>query len=285
MANMEITTRVGCLMGCQYCPQDLLIKSYQQHDPVWQMSFETFRICLNKIPSDVNIHFSGMAEPWLVPDCTRMLLLAHEKGHTIAVYTTLVGMDSRDLEALAEVPFKDFEVHLPSKEGREKIKVTEEYLTLLRQLVAGPIAAHFHIQAQEVHPAVKEILGDIPVARYKPHSRAGHVTIPGQPPVERREGYLGCQRDLRANVLLPNGDVLLCCMDYGMKHVLGNLLKMDYEDLFSGEIFRSVVKGLNDPGRDILCRYCDFCAFDIPRWKKYRNALQWRWQNLKKRLS
>ena len=33
------------------------------------------------------------------------------------------------------------------------------------------------------------------------------------------------------HVLLPDGTVILCCMDYGMKHVLGNLLEMDYKDL------------------------------------------------------
>jgi hypothetical protein len=34
------------------------------------------------------------------------------------------------------------------------------------------------------------------------------------------------------NVLLPNGDVYLCCMDYSLKHKLGNLLTTDYYDLF-----------------------------------------------------
>jgi hypothetical protein len=36
------------------------------------------------------------------------------------------------------------------------------------------------------------------------------------------------------NVLLPNGDVVLCCMDYGLRHVLGNLLRQEYHELFSG---------------------------------------------------
>jgi len=33
------------------------------------------------------------------------------------------------------------------------------------------------------------------------------------------------------NVVLPNGDVVLCCMDYGLKHKLGNLLEQSFNDL------------------------------------------------------
>jgi len=32
-------------------------------------------------------------------------------------------------------------------------------------------------------------------------------------------------------VLLPNGDVSLCCMDYGLDHIIGNLHKQTYEDV------------------------------------------------------
>jgi radical SAM protein with 4Fe4S-binding SPASM domain len=34
-------------------------------------------------------------------------------------------------------------------------------------------------------------------------------------------------------VLLPNGEVLLCCMDYDKKHVMGNLLEHDYPNLYT----------------------------------------------------
>ena len=45
-------------------------------------------------------------------------------------------------------------------------------------------------------------------------------------------GYY-CNRALRMNhnVLLPNGDVVLCCMDFGMQHVLGNLKRQSYEEI------------------------------------------------------
>jgi hypothetical protein len=40
-----------------------------------------------------------------------------------------------------------------------------------------------------------------------------------------------CIEDLYHNVVLPNGDVSLCCMDYGLKHILGNIYEQEYEDI------------------------------------------------------
>ncbi|WP_352959622.1 SPASM domain-containing protein [Mesorhizobium sp. M0778] len=40
------------------------------------------------------------------------------------------------------------------------------------------------------------------------------------------------------NVLLPNGDVTLCSKDFERRHVLGNLLRDEYEDLLRLHLFR-----------------------------------------------
>ena len=58
------------------------------------------------------------------------------------------------------------------------------------------------------------------------------------------------------NVLLPNGDVALCCMDWSAKYVLGNLKHDRFEDLYRSETFRHVLRGLKDPSVDLLCRTC-----------------------------
>lgn len=59
--------------------------------------------------------------------------------------------------------------------------------------------------------------------------------------VESREpvvGPLTCadERQYR-NVPLPNGDVTPYCMDFERRHVLGNLLRDEYEDLFKAQFF------------------------------------------------
>jgi radical SAM protein with 4Fe4S-binding SPASM domain len=61
---------------------------------------------------------------------------------------------------------------------------------------------------------------------------------------------------IKINVLLPNGDVQLCCMDYGLEHKIGNLLTMSYNDLFTSDEYRRIESGLEDDSIDILCRTC-----------------------------
>ena len=41
----------------------------------------------------------------------------------------------------------------------------------------------------------------------------------------------GCPERLYHGVLLPNGDMSLCCMDYGLKHIHGNLLTQSYDEI------------------------------------------------------
>ena len=52
-------------------------------------------------------------------------------------------------------------------------------------------------------------------------------------------------------MLMPNGDVLLCCMDYGMRAPIGNLLMQTWEELDRGTIARL---NLNDG--QTICRNC-----------------------------
>jgi hypothetical protein len=62
------------------------------------------------------------------------------------------------------------------------------------------------------------------------------------------------------NVLLPNGDILLCCMDYDKKHVLGNLFNTPYYEIFRQDPFRDlIVENMNHLGASdkSICRKCD----------------------------
>ena len=267
MATLEITTKIGCRNNCTYCPQDRLIAAFSRksdrayldrvrNNGVFQMGFDVFTRCIDKVPAPVDIHFTGMCEPWLNPDCTRMLLYAHDQGHRIAASTTLAGMTLDDIDALAMVPFKIFWLHLPSAENLEAIRVDAAYLALLERILATPIPIRCHFHGQKLHPTL-ESLSDH-VHRQPLSIRSGNARPSGgRPPVRRNPGRITCARNLRCNVLLPSGDVVICCNDYGMDHVLGNLLDDDYADLHRGEEFQRVKQGLGDPSMEILCRYCD----------------------------
>ena len=71
-------------------------------------------------------------------------------------------------------------------------------------------------------------------------------------------GYSGTM--LNRNVLLPDGTLLLCMQDYGMKHVIGNLVEESYEKVMCGERIESIRKALLEPCSDILCRSCSYAV-------------------------
>jgi len=68
--------------------------------------------------------------------------------------------------------------------------------------------------------------------------------------------------------MLPDGRVTLCCMDFGMRHVLGNLLEEDYESMMYGGVMKSVEDAMMCKNREeILCRSCELALeYDEEKW-------------------
>lgn len=63
--------------------------------------------------------------------------------------------------------------------------------------------------------------------------------------------------DINHNVLLPDGRMVLCSNDWGMKHILGNLLDQSYQDIIQGkeaQYVRSVMK--KKENGFIICKKC-----------------------------
>lgn len=222
------------------------------------MSFETFVRCLNTVPDEVDICFAGMVEPFVAPRASEMIRAAHAY-HTVSVYTTCFGMSLEDVERINDVPFKHFTIHLPDAHGVMKLKVTHEYLEVLTEAIKIPNRNYTVIG--KLHPDVEKITGPVHDASKSLISRAGNIKDFF---VQKLTGKLHCSMTpgprINHNVLLPNGDVLLCCMDYGHKHVIGNLLENTYDELFESDQYKEVMLGLSDDNADILCRTCEIAT-------------------------
>jgi len=270
LQTMEITPLIGCRVQCSFCPQSLLMNNYQEENnlekitfgkPV-MMSFSTFKTCIDKLPSNVKIHFSGFTEPWLNLECTRMLLYAFEKGHRIGVYSTLVGMTIKDVELFKHVPFTIFEVHLPDSQLYAKIVINKNYLQVLTELISSDIHNLTFMTMGDLPPKIQQIVG-VKDLGYKMYDRAGNNEIGEKTP--KKYGPLLCGKAFKNgvnildnNVLLPNGDVCLCCQDYGMDHVIGNLVSSDYSSLFQSKELQNVLDKLSQYDSDIMCRTCNY---------------------------
>jgi len=258
--TMKITSVLGCTIRCTFCPQDKLMRSYTKRNNIYEMTFDTIKNCLDKIPLNVHIHFSGMAEPWLNPECTKMLLYTHQQGYEISVYTTTVGMHTSDVKEIESIPFRHFNVHLADKERYSKIDITDNYLETIDAIINCKISNREYMTMGELHPKVQQLIKK-PIPKTRMMSRTGNLKFNAYPPIPPRlKGPIRCRSAgnlFNHNVLLPNGDVLICCMDYGMQHILGNLISSNYTSVFNGKEFYKLQKGLDDDSIDTLCRYCE----------------------------
>lgn len=235
---LEITTVASCSVRCAICPQDVLKAAYPKEGP-HRLSMYDYLRALNNVPTHVRIHFSGLVEPWLNPDCTLMLKWALHLGRRVALYTTLVGMRSPDLVA-------------------ESLR----YFRHLVDVVCIHEADGTNMKPQDVDAdAFVALLDGVNVERMKmcgpgfePIDRAGLVQIGRK---SQHTGPIKCSYSdtYTHNVMLPNGDVYLCCMDYGLKHKIGNLFTETWEQLNIG---RTQIKAQNlgvEAG-ETICRKC-----------------------------
>lgn len=274
-AILEISTMVGCAMRCDYCPQTLHVKRYAKYNDssdYFRMTLADFKKCLSTVPKEVEIMFAGMAEPWLNWHATDMVLYAHDEGHRVAVYTTTVGLSPNDVKRIKDIPFLHFCIHLPDAEGRMKLKIDHNYLLGLE--AATEIPNHHFTIVGTLSPIIREIVGrDVVDDSPGLISRAGNLPdhVIGRnrggaatlvPPPLMKTGKIRCSATepgtLNHNVLLPNGDVVICCCDYNIEHIFGNLLVSDYASLFTSQEYQRVMKGLNEnESMNITCRRCE----------------------------
>jgi Iron-sulfur cluster-binding domain/Radical SAM superfamily len=268
---MELTTMIGCPLMCTFCPQDNLRDNYTTKERKYMDVLE-LGMMLEKLPKNTRVDFSGMSEPWANPDCTDMLELVLSMGFKIAIYTTLYGMeDPERVRKVVEDHYKQIEVvmiHLPDANGNMKgWKNSEEWqkaISIISRLrVPCGVGAMTMDRNGIVHPEIRNLVGTLP--GWVGHTRADSLNleqIEGQviSMTPHNEFSLTCKSTpfYDRNVLLPNGDVVLCCMDYNLTHILGNLLEQTYEEIFSGKPLMDLI-ALNEAPEFNKCSICKSC--------------------------
>jgi FkbM family methyltransferase len=275
--TLEITTSIpkaGCIVDCVFCPQRVLQKVWNSEhfttDKERTLTLDNFKLVIDKLPKEVRITMSGFTEPWLNKRCTDMLLYAHEQGHRVSVFTTAVGMSLKDVERIKDIPFcggpnGGFTLHLPDKEYKAKHPVNKKYIQVCEALKNANIQNFTTMAMGTVHPEVEHLYPDEEVNKYDMWHRAGNLLGEAQLKPEvievwdefksilhTSEKTCGCIEGLYHNILLPNGEVSLCCMDYNLEEILGNLFTEEYDDIlpppnFTYDMCMRCENGINPP--------------------------------------
>lgn len=213
--HIEVTTQIGCPVQCaRFCPQEVTAAKYfsdSGNAPYAKLSLENFRIMLATVPKSVQIVFSGFCEPFANPECIDLIEYAHNEGYTMRLYTTLYGATTSDVQRLIKIPFTIFDLHLCDGENT-KIPLTDTYKDNVFT-VLNTVPNLTFVQMNN---------------SFKSNNRE-NITRNGITKKTKR-GYCW-KRDVPAMVLLPNGNLQLCCMDFALNYKIGNLLTESYADV------------------------------------------------------
>jgi len=259
---LEITTVSKCGINCRYCPQQTFQEHYHGNNT---LTLEDFKTAISKVPKNVAIHFSGFAEPFLNPQCLNMIECAYSKGHKIVLFSTLVGLKPENIERLRQCS-PEVILHLPDNLGNAKIPVTENYKNTLDLVLKNLNVTGYYVMDE----------------KFISNERAGQCN---DSPKRHVQGWFFCEKLLAGQfVMLPNCDVVLCCMDYGLKHPLGNLLKQSWDEILNSEEYQKVQANRYKFDGDVLCRSCVWASLSF-RSKYYLKRIPQKYyekQNIKR---
>jgi hypothetical protein len=249
------------------------------------MSFAAFELFLNKIPKNVRIDFSGYSEPFLNPNAMDFVEHTINEGYSLVIYSTLMGVSIKDAERLSFLLNKKkinyLVIHLPDDHNNMPgFKISEEYLKSLEILLCSDnvsamtmsknnnvlkfidhfVKKNFPKRARKRMP--KNFMG----SGFIGWRRGGALEVSVidtsslLPGVNWKEP-ISCASTpfYDGNVIVPNGNVHLCTMDYAGKHILANLNRNSYNDIFSSIELSKVQENNRNckNGNITICRKCE----------------------------
>lgn len=266
---IEVTPSIGCRVHCKYCPQDILVKRYFKNDKNRKsvMTLDDYKRYLDMLPIDTIIDFSGFVEPFLNADSVEMMIYTAEQKHKMTLYTTFRGLSYEDFQVVKNLPFNYVCIHTPDADGYAAIPMTEEYFTIFKEaLVSKKADGTSFIDTANCqsrpHPKIVDITNGKLKIYCELQDRAGNLdTNSNVLSHAKNKGEMICSRAprLNHNVLLPDGTIVLCCNDFGMRHVLGNLNESTYDEIISGISARNIKEAMNKG--NVSGNICEKCIF------------------------
>ncbi|MBO5178256.1 MAG: SPASM domain-containing protein [Lachnospiraceae bacterium] len=267
--KLEITVKMGCGVQCKYCPQQELLHTYfgQEKSRESWLSLENYKKAIDHMPKETIITFSGFAEPFLHPQAIEMIEYANQTGHPVELYTTFVNLSEKDFDRIKDIPFRTVVLHTPDKMNYAIIPITDNYKKIMDKALSHkkPNGETFIDSANCQSEPSEEFL-ELAKGRIEVKStlidRAGLLEGEDLKKSIHKTGKLVCKRSYLQNhwVLLPDGTTVLCCMDFALRHVLGNLFYESYEQICENSVYQGIRKQMDcpSPNRELLC--CDCTA-------------------------
>jgi radical SAM protein with 4Fe4S-binding SPASM domain len=250
--HVEFTLTAACALMCPYCPQGLYARAYKRTPGLRSATLDEYKRMLTNVADTTrNIDFSGYTEPlhnrhWY--DIFRHTL---EQGYTVTLFSTLGSASLDDLDRLSELAINRIYVHLLDHVAQPA--KLEFFIERCRQHHRDLLFIYFDQDGKELAAAFQDRVN---CERWTAHSRAGLVDV-GRRHVP---GAVSCleQREF-CSVVLPNGDVHICCMDFALQHKIGNLLENSLAEIHNSNGARTFRATMASP-RDGICNHCIYAV-------------------------
>lgn len=275
---LNITATSACTAGCVYCPQPQF-QAAMAGRPAY-LSRQEFAALLPRLAGTQfdGFSFGGFSEPFENPDIVALLRLAAAQPFvgSVSLYTNGEALTPDTVEELQDVRLArvdvschgfDAETYRRTRRGLDPAKVRDNVMHLLRhrrniaELVISVTGPFGRESALEALAALCRQSG-ARLERRPLHSRAGLLRVGRRAPAP--PGPFRCAKfDFRKPVLVPGGDLSLCCQDFSLDLVIGNLHRQTFDEIMTGSPLRrhilEVAAGHRaDP--DLRCYQCAFCV-------------------------
>lgn len=282
--SLEFSLNVGCKNRCTFCPQDLYLKNYIKYsNKNKNMRLQDFDIMINNLlESNVSkIVFAGYSENFLNPQAIDIIKLALKNDFKVSIITSGIGLDYNKIDELSKLNIHRFTFSLHSSLLKKENLI---YNPLIR-IILYSLTIFKNIQAVIV---LKEKLKNHYLIEFCKqyniqyridwHDRAGNLNSDPQIRNNKiKKAY--CSRPLTP-VVQPNGEISLCCMDWSLRHNLGNLLNTSYLEIINNQTVKRILNKLyRGDLSNLLCFNCHYLESIDEFWepisirmrKKYGN--------------
>jgi pyruvate-formate lyase-activating enzyme len=287
--KLMVQTTSGCNSSCVFCPHRL----YRDRLPQGEMDDELYRRIVAEAgehPDVACLNLFLMNEPLMDPRIVERIELARRFNPRaeISLWTNGVALSAERGALLLSSPLTSLGVSLHAQRAETYRRLTgrTDFHRVLRNVVRFveernarrpdvTLVLRF-VSAAQMEPGEQDELlafwgeADVTLDIDEGHlGRAGNLPAPGAPP-EPHRWMAGCQAlggPKQAHVLF-DGQVVLCCMDYGRTSSLGDLRRESLAQVWGGPRRRRYLETLYgrrpaDPDT-FLCSRCELALPGSP---------------------
>lgn len=280
--HLELNAMIGCKSMCKYCPQETFVKRYFEvgdtsFKPL-QLTLDNCKRYLESVPKDMIISLAGFSEPFASDEIVDIYRWLKSEGRPVDINTTLYNVDKKVLKDIIDIGVGFFQLHVPDKNNYTNIQIDKEYTNKLRYVLRHLNKENSHLVITclgEIHPEIERIIDKYRdnisaenIGHIYINDRAGLVTNGTAYKSQYIHGKVYCCKTVKSlnyTVLLPDGNLVLCCMDFGLNNILGNLRFNTYEEIMNGEKANEIRRLMDIEGVDLICRHCEF-AVDVEKY-------------------